>query len=208
MRKVAFVVVLVASVVAAWPAGAAAGGRPSYHQPPTPYTDHVVADDICEGFVTEIQFDGVESLRNVPGSDGQAFLYTDVYTRHERWTNSATGRTFTVDADATVKEVLARRVAKRDVPAELIPADGLIGPIYRFRTLLIGEPFTLRDSNGRVRIHERGLVVFESLFDTLGDHAPGGTQLSNEPVRIVGPHATLEPGFELCAYAERITHKR
>lgn len=144
----------------------------------------------------------------MPGSDGQAFLYTDVHTRHGQWTNTATGRTLTVDADATVKEISPQRVAKRDVPAQLIPEEGLIGPIYRFRTLLIGQPFTLRDAKGRVLIHERGLVVFKSLFDTLGDHAPGGTQLSLEPVRIIGPHPTLEPDFDLCAYAERITRKR
>jgi hypothetical protein len=199
---------LAVAVLAVFPASAIAGGRPSYFQPPTPYTDHIVVDDICEGFVTEIQFDGVESLRNVPGSDGQAFLYKDVYTRHEDWTNTATGRTFTVDADATVKEVSARRVPTRKVPAELIPEEGLIGPVYKFTTLLIGEPFTLRNSKGRRLIHERGLVVFKGLFDTLGDHAPGARELSNEPVRIVGPHATLDEDFDLCEFAERITRKR
>lgn len=206
-RAVALALTVCASA-AAWPAGATAGERVSYYQPPTPYTDHVVVDDICEGFVTEIQFDGIDSFRNVTGSGGQAFLYTDVYTRHEDWTNTATGRTFTIDADATVKETAARRVPKREVPAELVPEEGLIGPIYRFRTLLIGEPFTLRNAMGRVMIHERGLVVFKSLYDTLGDRAPGGRELSFEPARIVGPHPTLKPGFDLCSYAERITVDR
>ena len=82
---------------------------------------------------------------------------------------------------------------------------GLVGPVYRIRTVLAGDPFSILDARHRVVMAEHGVVVFESLFDTMGNHRPGGVQLDIHPVKIIGPHPSLRAGFDLCAIANRIT---
>ena len=38
----------------------------------------------------------------------------------------------------------------------------------------------------------RGTIVGRQLFDTLGDSQPGGTPLSFEEVKVIGPHPLLD----------------
>jgi hypothetical protein len=186
-------------------AALALGG--TFFQPPTPYAFRDSFDPECPGLSMRVDVEGrgVDSYRNVAGSDGQAFMLTDTYRNEEVWTNLDTGVSFTITANASVRESNPVPVALEDVPPELIPAEGLVGPVYRFTVRLSGQPFTLRDSAGEVVIREYGVLEWDLLFDTLGDREPGGRALSMDLVRDIGSHPTQEHGFDLCTLAAELT---
>ena len=179
----------------------------TFFQPPTPYEFTDSFDPECPGasFRVDVAGRGVDSLRNVPGSDGQMFLLTDTYRNVVTWTNLDTGRTATITSQATVRESNPLPVSVADVPPELVPDEGLVGPVYQSRMSLIGSPYTLRDDTGRVVLREYGILEFELLFDTLGDGRPGGVTLSLEVLRDVGSHPTQDTGFDECAMITSLT---
>jgi hypothetical protein len=43
-------------------------------------------------------------------------------------------------------------------------------------------------SHGKTVLRDRGILVEKYLFDTLGYSKPGGTQLSFEITKVIGPH--------------------
>lgn len=47
-------------------------------------------------------------------------------------------------------------------------------------------------------------MVFETLFDTLGDSQPGGELIEQKIVKIRGDFPTLEPDFDFCAFANEV----
>lgn len=87
---------------------------------------------------------------------------------------------------------------RSDVPVDAVPPEGLIGPIYRFTSVEKGHD-SVRDAHDKVLYRTAGVVVFSSLFDSLGDHAPGGTELTFDPVKVLGPHPLLD--VDLCDVA-------
>jgi hypothetical protein len=89
------------------------------------------------------------------------------------------------------------------VPADLIPPEGLVGPIYRFTATDVGQPFTVTDAQGNTVVRDVGVLVEEYLFDTLGDSKPGGTQLDFEFVKVIGPHPGID--VDICELAARLT---
>jgi hypothetical protein len=180
------------------------GPRGDYYQPPTPYRDSDTYDPECEGIDVTVSYlyVGVDSLRNVPGSGGQAFLLKDKYRFREVWTDTKHHKVlFTLAGAYTFEEVSATRVPKSQVPRDLIPEEGLVGPVYRFKAVEVGHD-TLKKPNGKVLYRTAGVVVYSNLFDTLGDSAPGGTSLDFQTVKVVGPHPLLD--VDLCDVAARL----
>lgn len=57
----------------------------------------------------------------------------------------------------------------RDVSATLVE-----GTIYEFEAIEVGQPYTIRTPDGRIVMHDRGLIRWRFLVDTKGDD-DGGT---------------------------------
>jgi hypothetical protein len=187
---------------------ASATGNPhqagGYVEPPTPYHNVGTFDPECADVDVSVAYDykGVTSVRRVRGTDNQAFFAKDRYRFSEVWTDVSTGEVlFTQRGRYRFEEVRAVRVRKSDVPADVVPPEGLTGPIYRFTSVEKGHD-RVRDAQGHTLYRTAGVVVFESLFDTLGDHAPGGTELTFDPVKVRGPHPLLD--VDLCDLAARL----
>lgn len=179
----------------------ASGARGDFFEPPAPYRDSGKFDPECGGIDVTVHFRvrGVSSLRNVPGSGGQAFLLKDRYRFRDVWTETKTKRVlFTQRGQYSFEEVSAARVPNAKVPRELIPEEGLIGPVYRFKAVEVGHD-TVTTPQGKVLYRTAGLVVFSGLFDTLGDSQPGATPLDVQPIKVVGPHPLLD--VDLCDVA-------
>lgn len=173
----------------------------TYVQPPTPYDNSGTFDPECADVAVEVtyRYRGVDSIRRVPGTDGQAFFYKDAFRFSETWTDTSNDKVlFTQRGRYRYEEVKAKQVPASAVPADAVPPEGLVGPIYRFTSVETGSD-KLRDARGRTLYRTAGLVVFSSLFDTLGDRAPGGTTLTFDPVKVVGPHPLLD--VDLCDVA-------
>jgi hypothetical protein len=201
------VVVAIAAIALIAPPAVAAGGPSGFYQPPERYEEQYTFDPECPNVAIAGagEVSGVSSLRFVPGSDGQAFLLTDRFAYEDTWTNTVTGKSFRVTGRVLFREVSAEFVPLTDVPADVIPPEGLTGPVYRFTAVELGRPFTVWDASGRVVAEDRGLAVLEALFDTLGDSQPGGTFLSDRIVRAVGPHPFLLGELDACVLAEQLT---
>lgn len=153
----------------------------------TPFDDDYSFTDDC-GFDVEGHASGVETLYNVPGSDGQAFLLDSKFRFKEVWSNGE-GGTATASGKARFRETEARHVE---------------GDIWEFTQVLKGRPLTVRDSEGKVVLSEHGQVTFKTLFDTLGDGQPGGEQIEEKIVKIRGDFPTLDPDFDFCAFADEV----
>jgi hypothetical protein len=208
---VAALTTLLAITSALWAAPSASalqtGVRGDYFQPPTPYQDSGTFDPECEKVDVTVHYRvrGVDSLRNVPGSDGEAFLLEDSYRFQDVWKKAGSKRVlFTQRGHYRFREVSATPVRKADVPRELVPAEGLVGPIYRFKAVEVGHD-TVRSASGKLLFLTAGKLVFSNLFDTLGDSAPGGTSLDFRTVKVAGPHPLLE--VDLCDVAAKQARK-
>ena len=153
----------------------------------TPYDDDYAFTDDC-GFDVMGNTTGVDTLYNVRGSDGQAFLDDNKFSFEEVWSN-ATGGTATASGEGRFRETKARHVD---------------GDIWEFTQVLKGKPLTVRDSDGKVVLAEHGYVVFKVLFDTLGDSQPGGDVIEEKIVKIRGDFPTLDPDFDFCAFANDV----
>lgn len=177
--------------------------RGSFFQEPTPFHDTGTYDPECEDVDVSAAFDykGVASIRNVRGSDGQAFFAKSKFRFKEIWTEASTGKVlFTQRGAYRFEEVAAKRVRTSKVPGDLVPAGGLIGPIYLFTAVEKGHDKVV-NAKGKTLYRTAGVVVFKQLFDTLGDRQPGGTVLDEDIVKVKGPHPLLD--VDLCDVAAK-----
>ena len=181
MRKGLLAVATVAALfTVAIPAQATVRDHEHYSQP---FSDDFVACGFSihtEGLAT-----GNARIRVGKRDLDTAFFGLDNYAYSETWTNTANGRTLTIWGDAVIRDVSATHVE---------------GSIFRFTTVESGRPFNLADASGHVLIRDRGAIRQTYLFDTEGDHTPGGIFLDLLEERVSGPH----PGFlmsedEFCA---------
>jgi hypothetical protein len=135
-----------------------------------------------------IDFNGTDSghslLREVEGSDGQAFLGHNNVKFRNVLTNPETGAVMVVSGQRLTKEFTARHVD---------------GNIWEFTAHEVGQPFVVEDSEGNVVLRDRGRITLRVLFDTLGDSQPGGDTLEVEITGVHGPHPGLFVDF--CAIA-------
>ena len=109
-------------------------------------------DPECEDLDLTVEFRarGVDPIRNVRGSGGQAFLASNEGRYREVWIDNSTGDVvITVRGTYDFEEVSARRVPKSSVPEDLIPPEGLVGPIYVFKSVVTGRD-VVRDADGNV----------------------------------------------------------
>ena len=191
----AAVVAAVAMILpmSALPAQAAPLRAGGYFERPAPYDDSFEFDPECPGLDLTVQqrSRGVASLRHVIGSGRQAFFLKDRNRFKETWTDDTTGRVlFTIKGRNVVKEVDARRVATSAVPDRFVPDGGIVGPVFEFTVYNTGAD-VLRDASGRLLAYQGGRLVFKNLFDTQGDHRPGGESLRFRPTKVIGPHPLL-----------------
>lgn len=143
------------------------------------FTDSFTGEE-C-GIVVEVESEvsGVFMLRR-DKQNSPAFLLSDVFEYREVVTNPETGNWLVVRGKGNFREVKATQVD---------------GDIYHFRAQLAGQHFVIENADGQVVYRDRGLLVFDVLFDTLGDDVPGGEELSFELAAVRG-----HPGFidDLC----------
>jgi hypothetical protein len=180
------------------------GQAGAYVQPPTPYHNVGSFDPECADVDVSGTYDyeGVDSIRKARHTGGQAFFYKDTFRFTEVWSEAGSGEVlFTLRGAYRFEEVRAERVRKSAVPDDAVPPEGLTGPIYLFTSVEKGHD-TLRDATGHALYRTRGVVVYESLFDTLGDGEPGGNELTFEPVRVSGPHPLMD--VDLCDVAAQL----
>ncbi len=183
----------------------AQAGAPDYFDPPTRYDDTYSFDPECDGLnmIVTGRTHGVYANLNVAGSNGQAFLSRNRYWYREVWKNLDTRERFVVSGHGYFREVKATFVPTDQVPPELVPPEGIVGPVYLFRAVETGNPLTVTDDDGHLVVKDVGRLVSENLFDTLGDSQPGGTSLRFEFVQIVGPHPGID--LDLCTLAADLT---
>lgn len=175
------------------------------YQPPTPYSNDYSFDPECPG--VPLWVDGHNSGTawsfNVPGSHGQAFLGNDQYSFREVWKNTRTGRWFTIQGSGFFQEYSAVRVPIHQIPPDLVPPGGVVGPVYLFKSLDTGTQAWIKNAHGKTVLKDHGQIYSKNLFDTLGDHAPGGNSLLYENYKIVGPHPIYYA--DICKVAKRLT---
>ena len=147
--------------------------------------------DKCQGLKFEVKgrSRGYETIYNVPGSGGQAFLDDNRNRYREVWTNKANGRKAYVSGESRFREVKATHVK---------------GDVWRFRSLLSGAPFVVKNDKGNVVLAEWGVLVVDTTFDTLGDSQPGGEPLDDEVVSSRGNWPTWDPDFEFCDLVHKV----
>ena len=123
-------------------------------------------------------------VREVNGSDGQAYLGHDNYRFRTVITNSETGAWMVVRGKSLFAEIAGTQID---------------GNIWEFTQKVAGQPFVIEDSTGTVLARSRGLVTYRLLFDTLGDGQPGGEVLD---VEVTGVHGVQQGTFDdnLCDY--------
>jgi len=68
------------------------------------------------------------------------------------------------------------------------------GSIFKAVTIVAGQPIGIRDMSGRIVARDRGVIRFTYLFDTQGDHTPGGLYLEQLGLMIGGPPPLFPEG--------------
>jgi hypothetical protein len=140
------------------------------------YSDAFSDDFEACGF--RLHLDGVASgnARNRVGKGDldTAYFGLNNYEFTVKITNTANGRFYTEWGDAVVRDVSATHVS---------------GSIFQFTTVESGRPYNLSDANGNVLLRDRGAIRSTYLFDTEGDHPPGGIELDLIEERVSGPHS-------------------
>jgi hypothetical protein len=145
----------------------------------------------CGIYARESTFSGWFILKDAtPATDGQFFYFENRVGYADVITNSETGAFFTVTGSSLFKESHARLIE---------------GSLFTYNTIEAGQPFVVTDMSGTVVLRDVGLIEVSYVFDSLGDGAPGGSQLE-EPqlVRVAGPHPGFEDTFDFCALADEL----
>jgi len=167
---------LLALTLAAGPVGASVIQREHYSG------DYADSFDDC-GFWIDVSgdFEGVVHYRVGKGDLTTAFFVHDNFSFQETWTRRDTGDTFTLGGNGIFQETRATHVE---------------GTIFEFTSIVAGQPFIVRDSDGNVILRDRGVVTQVIQFDTLGDDVPGGAFIADVSFSVSGPHPSFE--LDLC----------
>ncbi len=183
LRSIALAAGLALPLIAA---AAPAFAKPLVHEPFSG-TD---SGTECGSYERQTTFSGWTMIKDAtPATDGQFFYFQSHFQYTDVITNPETGAFFTVSGSTFNKESQARQVE---------------GDIYTYSSLEIGQPFVIRDMDGRVVLRDVGLIAFVITFDTLGDSAPGGEDFQEESFRVAGPHPGFEETFDFCAIADQL----
>jgi hypothetical protein len=174
MRIFTAVAMLTLPMASAAPAGATVIDRGRYS---VEFEDGY--DDCGLQVAAEVRLSGTYRIRAGTGANEGAFFLRDNVSYTETHTNVATGESFSVEGRWLFNEVRASHVD---------------GNVFEFSAVQAGRSFVVFDSDGRVVLHDRGVVQFRVLFDTGGDNEPGG-ELLVEEVQFHGPHPGAEVDF-------------
>ena len=149
-------------------------------------------DNQCAGlpFKVKGRIRGYETIYNVPGSDGQAYLGDFRHRFREVWTNPANGRK---------AFAFARKARFRELRAEHVKGD-----VWAFITLLSGAPFVVENDRGRVVLANWGRLKLRQVFDTLGDGQPGAEFIRQSIISKRGNWPAWEKDFDFCAVVHRV----
>jgi hypothetical protein len=139
------------------------------------YSDEFSDDFTACGF--SLHLDGVASgnIRTRVGKRDldTAYFGLDNYKFTVTITNTANGRFVTEWGNGIIRDVSATHIS---------------GSIFQFTTVESGRPYNLSDASGNVILRDRGAIRDTYLFDTQGDHTPGGEFLELIEERVSGPH--------------------
>jgi hypothetical protein len=187
VRRVGTTGVAALTVAAAMAVPSTAQAAPPLENIHYEFTDSSSFDDCGFTIESQVAGSGHFMVREIEGSDGQAFLGHDNYRYREVLTNPATGAWFVITGHALFKEMIGRQID---------------GDIWEFTAHEAGQPFVVEDSDGNVVLRDRGRLTFRAVFDTLGDGEPGGEFIEQELTSISGPH----PGFfaDFCEIATEL----
>jgi hypothetical protein len=164
-----------------------------------------VGENTFVEFSESSSFHGQDLIKPVPDGVGQAFFGHTNYAFTAEHVNLDTGVGFTVKINGVFKERTAELVPEADWPAPALDENGeeipIVGPVYRFTAVEVAHVM-VRDDDGRLVYNERGRILWEAVFDTLGDEEPGGVLLfEEEPVVLAG----TDPFFDFCELALELT---
>ena len=122
---------------------------------------------------------GVAHVRVGKGKLDTVFFGIDNDVETNTLTNEANGNFVLVELDAVYHDIKGTHVE---------------GSIFEATTIISGQAIRIRDMTGRIVSRDRGVIRETYLFDTLGDHTPGGLFLETLSLQVSGPHPLL-PGF-------------
>ena len=168
VRSIVAVVTTGVLVFGSAPAGATVVEKGHYSG-----TDSFFYDDCGFPVQVQVEFSGVFVIREGKHKNETAFFAHDNFSYREVHTNVDTGEFFVVSGNGNFNEVKATRVE---------------GSVFKFTSVVAGQPFVIEDSEGNVVLRERGVIRETILFDTGGDNVPGGTFIDTVDVQLKGPH--------------------
>lgn len=142
---------------------------------------------LCDGaYTSTITFRDKVTIRNAtPQTDGQFFKFSVNYSFTDVVANPATGDFITVEGKGVLVEVQPRALG---------------GGVFEYVANDAGH-FAYRDSEGNLILVESGSIATRYIFDSGNDSAPGGITLSEDLIRISGPHPTFP---EFCGYLAEV----
>jgi hypothetical protein len=137
--------------------------------------------DDC-GFVVNGTFEvrGVFVTRTGKGDLDTAFFAHVQSTFREVHVRESDGATIIVSAHALFQEV---------------KAEPLGGNLFAFTSIQAGQPFVVTETDGNVLVRDRGVIRETIVFDTTGDHQPGGIYVEQLSFDWHGPHPGLFVDF-------------
>jgi hypothetical protein len=159
------------------------------------FSDKVVTDigfecgfsyDVEEDFTIEGKYSVSQGTTK---TGGQFFRVKNLATYAGTFTNLDTGAYFTA----------AWHTNFREMPATFVDQNG---SVVTYQTKESGVWDTLRDSTGAVRYRSAGNLVFQYIYDTEGDSAPGGVFLDEQFIRTSGHWTTFDADF--CAIVNEL----
>ena len=169
LRRLLLPAVVIAGLLQPGVAQAAAPYEQTHFEGTDSFTDTICGVDV----INDLVFSGVSIIREVKGSDGQAFLAHNNYATVETITNPDTGKQIIITNNGNFREQRGTHVS---------------GTIWAFDSKDSGT-FRITDVDGNLLLFDRGVVALHTVFDTLGDSQPGGEFISEELTAIHGPHA-------------------
>lgn len=135
----------------------------------------------CDTTIREVvTWSGHFQVREVRGSDGQAYFGHDNYRFTSVVTNLETDLSMIVSGNGTFRETKATHLG---------------GNVWEFTWMDAGRPLRITDLDGNVLVFERGVVKGSAVFDTLGDGQPGGEFISESEPVFHGKFETGNLGF-------------
>jgi hypothetical protein len=143
-------------------------------------TDAFSYDDCGSVVDVSVEFGGIFQIRTGTGDDTNAFFAHDNYWYRETHVRRSDGKTVVISGNGNFKETKATRVE---------------GSIFTFTSINAGQLFTVRDSDGRVLLRDRGSITETILFDTTGDDVPGGVFIDIVSTTFQGKFPSFDSDF-------------